>query len=426
MENFENQKYLAKENGGLTFASEGDDGGREISEGGFGKVSERKFFLKDREISLIEKKSKNKDSFSPEEIERQLEIHKRLKNIGAKTFTTFRTDGKSFYSTPLSRDGFIVLSANNKPSSSGEEGKKESLPSNIEIGNLDKIVDDIMDQSMLASRAGIILKYDSLFFLIPEKHDNGPVDIDFVIGDFDIVVLNDNVRGRSAKKSIWSIERGIGGFLKKYTSKDKFYSYLVQMKKKLSPMLSEGEIQVRSGVKKMSEYDPSDGEILNNYAIALNSKSTWQEIDNLSTIPGLEVYLGDIKKKFKDKLVKWEGTIEDMSGKASYKNLVEVGGDFEISFAESVSLDSLKLIAGDLLIVGPIEKCSFDSLESVIGSLHIPEIREFSAKNLKEVGTIDLKKENFENEKGEIDWDLLEKEGKLVIPENIRSKIMWG
>jgi hypothetical protein len=198
------------------------------------------------------------------------------------------------------------------------------------------------------------------------------------------------------------------------------------MKKKLIPTLDLGEMQVRSGVKKISDYDPSDGEVLNNYPILLDSKSAWSEVEKLSKIPGIRVNLGGIRKNFRDKMVKWEGSIEDTSGKASYKNLTEVGGDFEIMFSEKISLESLKIVGGDLVVLGPIEKCSFDSLETVIGSLHIPGIKEFSAKNLKEAGVIDLKKKNFSNKNGEIDWELLEKNNRLMIPEGIRSKIMWG
>ncbi|MEA3323078.1 MAG: hypothetical protein U9Q12_02550, partial [Patescibacteria group bacterium] len=193
-----------------------------------------------------------------------MDIYKRLKGGGLKTFTTFRTDGEAFYSTFLNKDGVIALSGNNMPPSKAEQDidYKELLAHKIEINNLDEIIEQIIEQAILASKVGVTLSYDSLFFLVPENNITVPVDIDFIIGDFDIVTANYFKKNRSAYDSLGNLEVCIKKFLAKYAKKERETDYYFKVSEKLNPKLEDNQLFVKDGIKNIGDYSSEDGEVL--------------------------------------------------------------------------------------------------------------------------------------------------------------------
>lgn len=221
-----------------------------ISEGTFGDVSTKYFKIGNHEIELVEKKPKT-GKFSEKEIERQLDIHEKLKKAKVNTFITFRTDGKSLYSTPLNKNGIIALSANNKtPESYIDRGesflskllKKER---NLYIKNFDELLNNLIMQSELAAAEKILLASDSVFYLVNENHGGKPSIVDFLIGDFDIVKYIDRDDSDEVKfQSSLLLLQSLLSFIRKYAQVGKIEEYNSKIQNKIDEIVLEMGFEV--------------------------------------------------------------------------------------------------------------------------------------------------------------------------------------
>ncbi len=177
-----------------------------ISKGEFGNVHSKEFIVGGRKVLLAEKSVHKggfaRGRFSRDIIDRVLSVHKLLKDAGVNTYTTLRSDGKAFYSTLLNRGGFVALSANNDTprDSAGNEYEEISI-GKIEIANLQEMCEEIVRQTNIALSLGIGLTHDSIFYIVPEDVSHGPVDVDFMIGDFDSLGVVESLRHDDEEKS---------------------------------------------------------------------------------------------------------------------------------------------------------------------------------------------------------------------------------
>ena len=421
------KKPLIKSNGKRSFVYEENDYDKKIGHGGFGEVVEQSVMSNGREIKFAKKISKkNKEgAFTTEEIERQLEVYDRLKSGGLKTFTTFRTDGKAFYSTLLNKKGIIALSGNNMPPSKTDSdiSYKESLAHKVEINNLSEVLEEIKKQAILASKVGITLSSDSLFFLVPESGSEAPVDIDFIIGDFDIVTASDARKNRSAYRSLAKLKICTEKFLDKYAKSEKEANYYLEAASVLNPnLLDDDKVLVESGIKNINDYSVTDGEVLKSNSLIINATSNWHDIEKILKIPGTD--LGFDEQKHKNRLLSMEGSLRT-SGLKYYDNLIEVGGDLFVSFADEIISDTLITVGGSIDTLGGARNFITPKLKTVGDDLNAEDIRIFIAPNLQNIKNIVLTKKLFINANGKIDWEDLKQEKRLVIPEKLRTKIVW-
>ena len=75
-------------------------------------------------------------------------------------------------------------------------------------------MDSIVEQLFLAQKAGIILLWDCLFFLVPEDCVDKQIENDFIIGDLDMIEVNRNAfKNDFFYFSRINIERNISKFI---------------------------------------------------------------------------------------------------------------------------------------------------------------------------------------------------------------------
>ena len=183
--------YIAEMNGpdqaDLTWIK-GSTQEKYISEGFFGEAHTYILESENGDIELVrktkrrfdDKRNKIEEAFTPQEIATQLEVHRLLKEHGIKTFDNFYTDGRSFYSTLLNKDGVTAISANTKNRPPNPESGDSFLKS-LRIANYRELVNDIFNQVFLMVEAKICINHDSFFFLVPNNFTDTAIDIDFVI-----------------------------------------------------------------------------------------------------------------------------------------------------------------------------------------------------------------------------------------------------
>lgn len=316
-----------------------------ISEGGYWVVKEIKGSLNNtfRKITLVKKESKN--LFSQTEIQRQLRIHYLLKKAGIRTFTTFRSDGESFYSTPLNTETTIALSSNNNtPKLYWTTWERKDVQLSYIINNIDEIWDQIIEIAIKASKIWLEIYKDSIFFNIDisKVGSNWWVNINSIgIYDFDIVKKT-NKYNNLAGKNIENMRVGFNVFLQGYSIPSYYESSHEILYSKLSPKIEQTQIWCKNGIIELSERKPEMWEVISEKEIKATNEMTTEEVLHLCQIPWLIIDMTDCKPNIKNyiKEIKWN--IIDNSLNISYQQLSKIYWD--ALFPKNVSTDSMKIL----------------------------------------------------------------------------------
>jgi len=112
--------------------------------------------------------------------EHAFESYGKLKDIGLKVPPTYRLDRENnrIFMTDYNRGGNIALSS----TSSNQHAEGLTIGN---ILNLEILKKEIEKQCALAAKNRVRLPQDAFFFIVPKK--GGDVDMDFVIGDLDLI-----------------------------------------------------------------------------------------------------------------------------------------------------------------------------------------------------------------------------------------------
>ena len=156
----------------------------------------------------------------------------------------------------------------------------------------------------------------------------------------------------------------------------------------------------------------------------LDENASWEVIKLFSRIPGEKFNLTNIRQEHKDKIIHWGSSILDKSDTVSYKKLRTVAGFLNLYKARNLSIENAQKIGG-WLNVQEVRDFTADNLEEINGSLFAQNAKIFHTKSLTRVRTIHLTRANFADENDQIDFEKLEREGRLVLPEETREKIHW-
>ncbi len=150
--------------------------------------------------------------------------------------------------------------------------------------------------------------------------------------------------------------------------------------------------------------------------LVLGENTPWETIEVLSKIPDLATDLTNIKQEYKDRIEYWRGSLKDFSQRVFYPRLQTIRGYLNVKKAEIFSASSLKTIKW---------------------RLYAHNANAFFVPKLEEMEEIHLTKKNFSEfwegkrlfkfwyRKGSFDWGRAYNEGRLVIDEKIRDKVMW-
>jgi len=189
------------------------------------------------------------------------------------------------------------------------------------------------------------------------------------------------------------------------------------------------------------------------YNLKLDASTSWETINILSKIEGININLTNIKQEHKDKITEWKGSIVDRSsGDVSYQKLENVGGDLYACNAKNFNAPNLESVSGYLraynaksfnaenLTDGAYNAKSFSApqLETVGEYLNAHNAKSFNAENLTDVQEIYLKKQNFsqffdnpeEMEVNDSFWQRAEEsahkggEG-IILPKATRERVVW-
>lgn len=344
---------LNKRNGKETELKESAAGGHAISSGLFGKTQLVKFELGGRDVELV-RKSQNFDHpetvpLTRAEVDRILDIHHTLRTSGIDTFTTLRSDGKAWYSTPLNRNGYVAVSANNAPpeSAGGIDYSKDiaayfaSERASQDVKNLCARTHEMVAR---LSRAGIVCRnLDCWFMHIPVANmadEQGAPRL--LVADFENVFKYPASENSCARGSYINAFLAISGVINRYCKDAQVRDELMKIvKDAFSPPLNTGEIFTIRGIKKhFKDYQESDGEaVLGN--ITIDENTSWEEIDSLSRINGLQLDLTRLAQPTKDRIENWAGSIRDGAAIVTYPNLRSIG--YRIAIGRNAVLQAPKL-----------------------------------------------------------------------------------
>ncbi len=420
-----------------------------ISQGKLHQIYEVSIKKEQRELIFVVKERKDGNPISKNELNRELEVFKLIKEIGISTFNTFRAgaDGK-FYSTLLNKDGLVAISPNNDI----PVGYQDEFKGGIKINNLQQVVDKLIDYAVNASKKGLILASDSLWFMLPSENNAEGIDIvDIKVTDFGECKVDEKLKGNVAKKMIEGFYREtVSAFVDKYCNGDNLMECKQLIKDSFRPQLASGQIFVQKGVKQFDDYNAeNDGEILDGLMI-FDENTTLDTINKFSEYFWVEVYTKGFKQEYKNQMTKFYGTLEDDSENIKYENLEIINGGLDTYLAKSFFADKLKINGGNLvlhnctsfsveslvvnggnIVAGKLREFVADSLRTVDGEISLTGATIVSIKSLSEVGRIYLRKNNFKeflNEESEVDDDFYKKAkkaGRLIIPEKMIEKITW-
>lgn len=204
-----------------------------IGNGHFGGIYRVDVSLADEEGKLRELREKfalkdfwpDKNESNSKPTERALLIHSELKKAGVKTWTTYRLikDESAILMTDGERDKTMLISTSD---ASRSKNKLLNNPLN-RIENYKSTLDSAIQDALNAGAAGMAIPPDAWFAnfkALPERNklfakfrpkDNGAKLISLFVGDFDRVVLKDNLSPETLARR----EENIGVF---YYERKKF------------------------------------------------------------------------------------------------------------------------------------------------------------------------------------------------------------
>jgi hypothetical protein len=325
---------------------------------------------KQKEITLVRKRMKKR--LTPKEEERQLYIHYLLKKIGINTFTTFYSDGESFYSTPLNTEENIALSCNNDaPILYWATWEKKDIPLSFEIKNIYEICDQIIDIAIKASKVWLKIERDALFFNVNKSTIDNKRDIyikSIWVYDFDICNIS-NATNTFAAINIINLESSITEFIQSYTTKENQWWYIQTIKSKLSLILTSDEIYCSDGIHSIENRKPENWEILHKKIILVNNKFTQEQVQHFCKIPGLTVDLTNWDQTIKNTIIDIIGNLIDTWEKCSYVKLESIGGNWDFGNLTSAKwLTSLQSIGGNWYFKNLTSAEWLTSLQSIGGN----------------------------------------------------------
>jgi hypothetical protein len=115
------------------------------------------------------------------------------------------------------------------------------------------------------------------------------------------------------------------------------------------------------------------------------SNASFEEVERLSAIIGLNCNLTKIDQSIKDKLTKFEGNLADRSEQASYPNLKTVKGQIVADSTTTFQANALQSVGGDLY-ANKSTTFQVNALQSVGGTLDAPSATTFQVNALQSVG----------------------------------------
>ncbi len=161
---------------GITSQGEIKDKKPSFEEGTFGFVHDVSISLgqEKRKIAFVVKEFKEEGG-----AEKAFEAYRKLKEMGLKVPPTYRLDRKN------NRILMTSYNKNNKAAIAASSDNEHVGDLDINILNLEKLKGDLIEQCHIAAKNRVRLPIDSFFFII--STDGGDMDVDFVIGDLDLI-----------------------------------------------------------------------------------------------------------------------------------------------------------------------------------------------------------------------------------------------
>jgi hypothetical protein len=200
-----------------------------IGRGSFGTVYEAVVTIGNHSRTMVLKKFRENEVGTAEENAlRAFRNYSRAKEAGLKVFPTYRL-GEDQESILMSdgRSGVWFCAA----------GNNETQPYRIStLTNLEQVVEQLTEQSILAAAADLNLREDMLFFTVQRDSKS---HLDFYFGDLDLLIRSaGRNRYSTQSENLVKIQEALENFIEKYV--DNPEQYLVMLKTYFSKAQRKG------------------------------------------------------------------------------------------------------------------------------------------------------------------------------------------